>query len=435
MIEEKVEHRNIEDKYHLPKIGMRILKTTVAVFICLMVSLLRGDNAIPFYSAIATILCMQPYVGNSVKVALNRVYGTIIGAVYGCLVLLAELYFLPGCSQTVHYLLSAVAVIPVIYTTLLFRQKSASYIACVAFLSVTITTTVEISPFIFAFERVLDTIIGIAVALGVNIFRVPRRKNKNVLFISALDETLVAPNNTMTDYSKVVMNQMIHDGMNFTVSTARTPASLMTPLEAVDLKLPVIAANGALLFDLREKRYVKKWEMPYETAKSVIDYLASKGVNAFTTAVVDDVLLIYYGEFNNAAEELLYEELRSSPYRNYVKGKLPVGRDAIYIMVLGHDEEVNYLSAALKRQAFAGDIYIFSQPSEYEGFSYLKIYDKDVSRRKMMEYLRQDLGLEKIVTFGSIEGMYDVVVYDNDTNTMVKTLKGLYEPYFWQREK
>ena len=93
----------------------------------------------------------------------------------------------------------------------------------------------EISPFLFAFERVVDTLLGILVALVVNAVRLPRKKNKDILFISALDETLVTPNNTLTDFSKVVLNQMIHDGMNFTVSTARTPASLMEPMTSVDL--------------------------------------------------------------------------------------------------------------------------------------------------------------------------------------------------------
>lgn len=431
----EVKHKTIEDRHHLPSIGLRMLKTTVAVFICLVISIFRGEHSIPFYSAIATILCMQPYVGNSVKVALNRVYGTIIGAVYGCLILVLELELLASGSETLHYLLVSITIVPVIYTTLLLKQKNASYIACVAFLSVTVTTNVDLSPFVFAWERVLDTLIGIAVALVINVIRIPRRKNKNILFISALDETLVTPNNTLTDYSKVVLNQMIQDGMKFTVSTARTPASLMVPMSSVELHLPVIAANGALLFDLQEKRYVKKWEMPYETVKTVADFLKTKGVNTFITSVVDDVLLIYYGEFNNAAEDLLYQELRSSPYRNYVKGQLPQGRKAIYIMVLAPDGEVNSLVAALSRQDFARDIYIYRQPSEYEGFSYLKIYDKDVSRRQMMQYLKESLNVAEIVTIGSIEGVYDIVVHDNDTNTVVKTLKNLYEPFFWRRKK
>ena len=52
-----------------------------------------------------------------------------------------------------------------------------------------------------------------------------------------------------------------------------------------------------------------------------------------------------------------------------------------------------------------------------------------------MQYLCETLGLRKVVTFGSIDGVYDIVVHDNDTNTVVKTLKHLYEPYFWKKNQ
>lgn len=72
----------------MPKIGLRIIKSAVAVFLCFVVYELRGEVGIPFYSAIAAILCMQPYVGSSKKVALNRVIATFLGGLSGMLVLL-----------------------------------------------------------------------------------------------------------------------------------------------------------------------------------------------------------------------------------------------------------------------------------------------------------------------------------------------------------
>ena len=55
MTKDKIKYRPIEEPYHLPRIGMRIFKTMVAVLICLGLSLFRGEHSIPFYSAIATI--------------------------------------------------------------------------------------------------------------------------------------------------------------------------------------------------------------------------------------------------------------------------------------------------------------------------------------------------------------------------------------------
>lgn len=63
----------------MPKIGLRIIKSSVAVALCFLVYFLRGQQGTPFYSAIAAVLCMQPDTSNSLKVGWNRTVGTLIG--------------------------------------------------------------------------------------------------------------------------------------------------------------------------------------------------------------------------------------------------------------------------------------------------------------------------------------------------------------------
>ena len=63
----------------------------------------------------------------------------------------------------------------------------------------------------------------------------------------------------LSAYSKVEINRMLDDGMNFTVATMRTPASLIKPLNEVDMELPVIVMNGAALFDLKENTHLKAY--------------------------------------------------------------------------------------------------------------------------------------------------------------------------------
>ena len=69
--------------------------------------------------------------------------------------------------------------------------------------------------------------------------------------------------------------------------------------------------------------------------------------------------------------------------------------------------------------------------TNYPGYMYMKIYDRNAVRDQMMEVLKECTGLTKAVTFGSIDGKYDVVVKKNDSNRVVKTLERMYEPYFW----
>lgn len=68
-----------------------------------------------------------------------------------------------------------------------------------------------------------------------------------------------------------------------------------------------------------------------------------------------------------------------------------------------------------------------SESAECSGYTYIKIYSKNASKRNMIEKLKKYVGAERVVTFGSVEGEYDIFIDDDGGNSAVKTLKKLYE--------
>ena len=81
------ERKNRKSRY-LPPVGMRMIKTAVAVFLCLVVYVLRGHRGVPIHAVIAAVICMQPYMEDSRTFAVNRVIATVVGAFYGLVALL-----------------------------------------------------------------------------------------------------------------------------------------------------------------------------------------------------------------------------------------------------------------------------------------------------------------------------------------------------------
>ena len=79
-----------------------------------------------------------------------------------------EKSFLSIDPEIFRQLVISLMLIPVIHFSVLIKQKKATFLMCVVFLSVTINHGEDISPFWFAWNRILDTTIGIAVALAVN---------------------------------------------------------------------------------------------------------------------------------------------------------------------------------------------------------------------------------------------------------------------------
>ena len=57
-----------------------------------------------------------------------------------------------------------------------------------------------------------------------------QKKQKDILFVAGMDETLLSGKEQLSPYSQVEINRMLEDGANFTVFTGRTPGSLVEPL-------------------------------------------------------------------------------------------------------------------------------------------------------------------------------------------------------------
>ena len=73
-----------------------MVKTAIAVFLCLLIYYIRGYEAgnMPTEAAITAIICVQPFVKDTGKFALERLTGSLIGSVWvvGSLILLLSLY-------------------------------------------------------------------------------------------------------------------------------------------------------------------------------------------------------------------------------------------------------------------------------------------------------------------------------------------------------
>ena len=114
-------------KHKLPPIGLRIVKSAVAVFLCLTIGQLRGEESTLFYMVLAALWCIQSDMASSWSMGLQRVIGTLIGAVYGLAILLIELYIWPIHEQFLGYLVDSLMIIPVIYTTVLINRPKAAF--------------------------------------------------------------------------------------------------------------------------------------------------------------------------------------------------------------------------------------------------------------------------------------------------------------------
>src|SRR5699024_6886212 len=156
-----------------PKVGMRTIKTVIAVILTLIVSEIFGLNS-PILASIAAVMIMEGSVSESLSSGKNRMYGTIIGGAIGLVIL----YIGPG-----NFLFIGIGLVLIINICNRLKIEDAARMAMVVFLVIVLDYT-EVDAFNYAINRTFDTLVGVVISIAVNyIIRPPRieRKIKRLL--------------------------------------------------------------------------------------------------------------------------------------------------------------------------------------------------------------------------------------------------------------
>lgn len=140
------------------------------------------------------------------------------------------------------------------------------------------------------------------------------------------------------------------------------------------------------------------------------------------------VLLLELELLKNAGMEQMFAQKRRSPYRNFVHGPTDPAGHVLYLLFLDTPERLEQARARLLSEPWASEHRVVIEPSEYVGYTRMKVYDAAVSKEAMLRVLEEHMGTKETVTMGSIPGQYDVFIQAADRDQVVKDLKRRFEP-------
>ena len=149
---------------HRRHIGMRIIKTVVAVFLCGLLAYVRGKSAL--YSMFAALFCIQNSTGKTIESSINRMLGTLTGGVAGVLSVYAMDTLGILHIDLLRYLLLSLLLIPIIEFTLFIKKRDAAGMSCVVFLCLIVDP--GNTPAVNSIERLFETLVGAALACGID---------------------------------------------------------------------------------------------------------------------------------------------------------------------------------------------------------------------------------------------------------------------------
>ncbi|RDY25246.1 aromatic acid exporter family protein [Romboutsia weinsteinii] len=138
------------------KIGMRTIKTGIAVMFCVLIAANLVQNL--FFSAIGCVVSVQDTVKGSMKSGLNRVYGTVVGGTVG---------FLSALISPGDPVICGLGTMVTIYACNTLKLTPAILVSCITFFGVHLGVGSS-DPAAYAINRAIDTSVGVIFGVVIN---------------------------------------------------------------------------------------------------------------------------------------------------------------------------------------------------------------------------------------------------------------------------
>jgi Cof subfamily protein (haloacid dehalogenase superfamily) len=221
------------------------------------------------------------------------------------------------------------------------------------------------------------------------------------LYISDLDGTLLHPNVELSSNSITIINNLIGQGMLFSVATARTIASVKPILKNITVSMPIVLMNGVAIYDLNESKYIKIEAFPKKSITSLMSIIQEYHLKGFAYTITNGVMATYYEELKTKGMQDFYQERVDRYQKKFIQ---------VDDFTSLSDEPIIYFSL-LDQRDYLEPIYhllesiqdlncVFYKDNYSLDLWYLEIYSKTASKFHAVQYLRSYLNLDSIVCFG-----------------------------------
>ncbi|MDF2842195.1 MAG: hypothetical protein K0R00_621 [Herbinix sp.] len=221
------------------------------------------------------------------------------------------------------------------------------------------------------------------------------------LYISDLDGTLLQPDITLSKNTITTLNSLMEQGMNFSVATARSIASIKHILKDVQISLPVVLMNGVCIYDLNKTEYLHIEFLPKPSVDALLDLIKTNHLKGFVYTIKDGAMSTYYEDLSYKALKDFYQErvdLYQKKFTQIDDFSLLREEPIIYFSLMDREEA---LQPTYERLKLIPDLNCTFYKDNYSpDFWYLEVFSKNASKYHAVKRLREMLGYEHVVCFG-----------------------------------
>ena len=232
---------------------------------------------------------------------------------------------------------------------------------------------------------------------------------KRTLFISDLDGTLLSGDARLSQSSVTLLNHAISRGALFSVATARTPATVSTLMEKVNLQIPMVVMTGAALWDKSTGLYSDvQYFRPGQVEEIVKAYLDPHGAGFLYTLAGKEgrrhVMEIYHLGALNSIEREFMEERLDSPFKKFFvpesgESALPEVIDNA-VLFFGMQPDEVALEIRKRLDAIRGINPMTYHDWHGDEITEIEAFPAGATKARAIKRLAARVGADRIVVFG-----------------------------------
>jgi len=203
-----------------------------------------------------------------------------------------------------------------------------------------------------------------------------------------IDDTLLNDDIQVTEGTKKALERAINAGVTVTLATGRMYASAKKIAEQIQLNVPIITYQGALVKTLLDGEVLYERSVPADAARKVLDYANEHGLHL--QLYVDDVL---YGTEDNARIQA-YSKLTNIPYVIEPNFELLIDKPNHKMLIIDEPEVLDHHIEILQ-QMLGDQLHITKSKAHY-----LEFMHKEGTKGHALQFLAQHIGCSMDQTIG-----------------------------------
>ena len=227
--------------------------------------------------------------------------------------------------------------------------------------------------------------------------------DKELLYISDLDGTLLRPDSTFPDDYKKRLNRLIDMGLRFTIATARNYDSAHPILEGLNLNLPVILFNGVYLADFNSGNILEHSDfIKLEVVQNMLELALPQGIDPFIYTFGKKHQLYYLNATNPGSQAYIKSlegdgRLCQVPHFNFRDEEKISG----FLLIDTYQQLEPIYKTLNEKYSDHLNLY-FAEDVSMKGYFWLQSFHQEASKGNMVEILAKKIqvSLENVVVFG-----------------------------------